>query len=59
MDRNPMFRNKIGLDMEKMRLAHLKEKERLSEFMKYEDGIVDQPFLTPETVIREEKDVEK
>ena len=34
MDRNPMFRNKIGLDMEKMRLAHLKEKERLSGFFK-------------------------
>jgi hypothetical protein len=58
IDSNPMFRNKIGLDMEKMRLAHIKEKERLSEFTKYEDGMVDQPFLTPETVIREDKDIE-
>jgi len=36
--------------MEKMRLAMEKEKERLSEYNQYEDGAVDQPFLTPETV---------
>jgi len=58
IDSNPMFRNKIGIDMEKMRLAHIREKERLSEFTKYEDGMVDQPFLTPETVIREDKSIE-
>ena len=58
IDSNPSFRNKIGIDMEKMRLAHVKEKERLSEFTKYEDGIIDQPFLTPETVIREDKEIE-
>ena len=44
------FRTKIGVDMEKMRLAMEKEKARLSEFHTYEDGQVDQPFLTPDTV---------
>ena len=46
---DPQFRNKIGVDMEKMRLAMENEKERLSEYMQYNDGQVDQPFLTPET----------
>ena len=46
---DPQFRNKIGVDMEKMRLAMEKEKERLSEYTQYDDGQVDQPFLTPET----------
>jgi hypothetical protein len=36
--------------MEKMRIAMKKEEERLSSFHKYEDGTVDQPFLSPETV---------
>ena len=49
------FRTKIGIDMEKMRLATEKEKERLSEYTTYEDGAVDQPFLTPETVINKEE----
>ena len=47
---DPTFRTQIGLDMEKMRLATIAEKERLSEYIQYEDGIVDQPFLTNETV---------
>jgi hypothetical protein len=46
---NPQFRNRIGIDMEKMRLAMENEKERLSEYIQYNDGQVDQPFLTPET----------
>ena len=37
--------------MEKMRLAMENEKKRLSEFHKYEDGEVDQPILTSETLI--------
>ena len=49
------FRSKIGIDMEKMRLAMEKEKERLSEYHQYEDGTVDQPFLTPETLIKDKK----
>lgn len=47
---DPTFRTQIGLDMEKMRLATQAEKERLSEYMKYEDGQVDQPFLSSDTV---------
>ena len=47
---DPELIKQYGIEMEKMRLAMLKEKERLSTFHKYEDGIVDQPFLTPETV---------
>jgi hypothetical protein len=47
------FRTQIGIDMEKMRLAMENEKERLSEYHTYEDGAVDQPFLTPETLSEE------
>ena len=47
---DPTFRTQIGLDMEKMRLATQAEKERLSEYIKYEDGQVDQPFLSSDTV---------
>jgi hypothetical protein len=47
---NPDVRKKIGKDMEKMRLAMEAEKDRLSEYHKYEDGNIDQPFLTPDTV---------
>lgn len=49
------FRTKIGVEMEKMRLATEKEKERLSDFMTYNDGVVDAPFLTPETLNKENK----
>lgn len=48
---DPETLKRYGIEMEKMRLAMVKEKERLSAFHKYEDGIVDQPFLTPDTVI--------
>lgn len=47
---NPALTQQYGLEMEKMRLAMEKEKERLSVFHKFEDGQVDQPFLTPDTV---------
>ena len=47
---DPQYRTKIGIEMEKMRLAVEQEKERLAEYMQYEDGQVDQPLLTPETV---------
>lgn len=47
------FRVRVGLEMEKMRLAMQKEKDRLSEYHQYDDGTVDQPFLTPETLIKE------
>jgi len=48
---DPDTLKRYGIEMEKMRLAMLKEKERLGAFHKYEDGQVDQPFLTPDTVI--------
>lgn len=51
---DPQYRNDIGVEMEKMRLAMEIEKERLSDYVQYEDGIVDQPFLTPETLKEQE-----
>lgn len=47
---DPETMKKYGIEMEKMRLAMKKEEERLSAFHKYEDGQIDQPFLTPDTV---------
>lgn len=55
---NPTIRTKMGIDMEKMRLAAEAEKERLAGYHKYEDGIIDQPFLTPETLIQENEEHE-
>lgn len=48
---NPEVSKGYGIEMEKMRLAMLKEQERLSAFHKYEDGGIDQPFLTPDTAM--------
>ena len=39
-----------GREMEMMRLAMEKEKQRLAQFHQYNDDTVDQPFLTPDTV---------
>jgi hypothetical protein len=47
---NPEMTKQYGAMMEKMRLSMEKERERLSEFHKYNDELVDQPFLTPDTV---------
>jgi len=47
---DPDTLKRYGIEMEKMRLAMMKEKERLGAFHKYEDGQIDQPFLTPDTV---------
>ncbi len=58
MATNPSVRIKMGLDMEKMRLAAEAEKERLGGYHQYEDGVVDQPFLTPQTLLREDKEIE-
>ncbi len=46
---NPEVRREMGTNMEKMRLAMEVERERLSEYHKYEDGNIDQPFLTPDS----------
>ena len=50
MMQDPERMKRYGIEMEKMRAAMKKEEERLSSFHKYEDGTVDQPFLTPDTV---------
>ena len=47
---NTELRRKLGIKMEKMRVAAQKEASRLSEYHKYEDGTVDQPLLTPDTI---------
>jgi hypothetical protein len=47
---NPELTRSYGIEMEKMRLATQKEMDRLGQFHQYEDGQVDQPFLTPDTV---------
>ena len=47
---NPEITKEYGAMMEKMRMSMEKEKERLSKFHKYTDEMVDQPFLTPDTV---------
>jgi len=47
------MRVRLGREMEKMRLAADVEYERLSEWHQYEDGELDQPFLTPENVLNE------
>jgi hypothetical protein len=48
---DPETMKRYGIEMEKMRLAMVKEQGRLSEFHRYEDDTIDQPFLTPDTVI--------
>ena len=47
------FRTKVGLDMEKMRLAMGVEYKRLSDYHTYIDQTVDQPILTPDNIIEE------
>lgn len=50
------LRQRIGEDVEINRMAKDKAIERLSKYHKYEDGQIDQPFLTPETIIEEDND---
>lgn len=52
---HPDLLREYGIEMEKMRLAAQKERERLSAYHKYTDGEVDRPLLTPE-VIKENYD---
>ena len=47
---DPEKRHELGMQMEKMRLAMDKERETLSEWHQYEDKMIDQPFLTPDSV---------
>ena len=46
---NAAFREELSINMEKMRLAVEKESARLAGHHKYDDGVIDQPLLTPET----------
>jgi hypothetical protein len=48
---NPGLMKNYGVEMEMMRLAAEKEKKRLGALHKYDDGMVDQPFLNCDTVI--------
>jgi len=51
---HPEERLQVGIDMEKMRLAVLEETARLSQWHKYEDGMLDQPFLNENTVMNDQ-----
>lgn len=55
----PDIRRDIGVRMEKMRLATEVEMVRLADWHKYEDGKIDQPFLTPETVMDDNEVIEE
>jgi hypothetical protein len=48
-------RTRVGDEMAVMNLAKEKAKDNLSEWHTFEDGKVDQPFLTPETVKSEDE----
>ena len=48
-------RKREGLDMEINRIAANKAVEEMSEYHKYEDGVLDQPFLNADTVKDEEQ----
>ena len=50
---NPETRREMGDSMEKMRLAQKKERDRLSTLPPYEADMIDQPFLTPDSVSEE------
>ena len=45
------IREKEGREMEIIRMSALKSKEKLEEYHDYQDGKVDSPFLTPESVL--------
>ena len=47
---NPDLMKEYRIEMEKMRMAMEKERDRLANLHQYEDGQIDQPFLTPDTV---------
>jgi len=50
------LRQKVGEDLEINRIAKDQAIEKLSKYHVYEDGQVDQPFLTPETLINDEEE---
>lgn len=55
---NQNIRNKLGIQMAKMRLAMVEEEKRLGSMHTYVDGSKDIPLLTNETVNKYNKDSE-
>jgi len=51
-----IIREKEGREMEILSMSTNKMKEALSNYHTYQDGVVDRPFLTPETVMRNTND---
>lgn len=51
--RDPEFVAEQNMYLEKMRLALEQEEKRLGDYHEFEDGEVDRPLLTPETVMWE------
>ena len=54
--RDPDFFDEQGKNIEKMRISMDNELKRLGDYHKYDDGAVDRAFLTPETVMWENKE---
>ena len=52
------FREKEGREAELVRIAAKKEYERLSQYHQYDDGVVDQPILTADSIIEDEDEDE-
>ena len=52
------IREKEGREMEILALATARYKEKLESYHSYEDRQIDRPILTPESVLREEKNNE-
>ena len=50
MMQDPDLMKQYGIEMEKMKMAMNMEQERLAQLHEYDDGTIDQPFLTPDTV---------
>lgn len=53
LDDDNDFAKMMGTEMEKMRMAVELERTRLTKYHTYEDGMIDQPFLTPESVLED------
>lgn len=54
--RDPEFYEREGKELEKMRLSMEQEKRRLGDYHTFDDGMVDRPMLTAETVFFEGED---
>lgn len=54
LNTDPVFKEECSVAMEKMRLAIIEEKKRLGAFHTFDDGEIDRPFLSDETVFFED-----